>query len=62
MKNRNRETDVENKRMDSEGWRGGMNWGTGMDIYTLLTPCIKQRTSEKLLYSLENLTQCSVVT
>jgi len=39
-----------------------MNWGTGMDIYTLLTPCIKQRTSEKLLYSLENLTQCSVVT
>ena len=60
MKNRNRETDVENKCMDSEGWRGGMNWGTG--IYTLLMFCIKQRTNEKLLYSSENLTQCSVVT
>ena len=40
-----RDTDVENKRMDTnEGKRGGgggggMNWEIGIDIYTLI--CIK---------------------
>ena len=41
----NRDTDVENKRMDTKGgkWRGqvggGMNWEIGVDMYTLI--CIK---------------------
>ena len=30
---------------------GGMNWETGMDIYTLLILCIKEITNENLLYS-----------
>ena len=38
LRNRNRVTDVENKRTvtkgESEG--GGINWETGVDIYTLL--------------------------
>ena len=41
---RNRDTDVENKRMDTKGgkWQGGgggMNCEPGIDIYTLI--CIK---------------------
>ena len=49
LQGRNRDTDVENKHMDTkEGkWRGGgvgrgdggMNWEIGIDIYTLI--CIK---------------------
>ena len=49
MQSRNRDTDVENKRMDTKGgkWRvgwgggggGGMNWEIGIDMYTLI--CIK---------------------
>ena len=47
LQGRNRDTDVENKRMDTnggkQGWRrgggGGMNWEIGIDIYTLI--CIK---------------------
>ena len=47
LQGRNRDTDVENKRMDTNGgkqwWRrgggGGMNWEIGIDIYTLI--CIK---------------------
>ena len=51
--------------MDTKGEKqgrggGGMNWETGIDIYTLL--CIKQITNENLLYSIGNSTQCSVVT
>ena len=35
---RNRDTGVKNKRMDTKGLRrGGMNWETGIDKYTLLT-------------------------
>ena len=38
-----RDTDVENKRMNTKvaggGEGGGMNWEIGIDIYTLL--CIK---------------------
>ena len=40
---RNRDTDVENKYMDTKGGNGGwgvggggMNWATGIDIYTLI--------------------------
>ena len=40
LQSRNRDTDIENKRMDTKGGRGGgMNGGIGIDIYTLL--CIK---------------------
>ena len=38
----NRDTDVENKRMDTKGeGGGGMNWEIRIDIYTLLILCIK---------------------
>ena len=43
------------------GWRG-MNWEIGIDIYILLTLCIKLVTNENLLYSTGNSTQCSLVT
>ena len=41
LQGRNRDTDVENKRMDSKGgkWVGGggvMNWKIGIDIYKLI--------------------------
>ena len=37
LQSRNRDTDVENKRMDTKGeGGGGMNWEIGIDIYTLL--------------------------
>ena len=42
LQGRNRDTDVENRRMDTKGWKwgggggGGMNWETGIDIYTLI--------------------------
>ena len=40
LQSRNRDTDVENKRMDTKGGReGGMNWEIGINIYSLL--CIK---------------------
>ena len=44
LQSRNRDTDVENRRMNSKGgkWKGaadGMNWEIGIDIYTLI--CIK---------------------
>ena len=43
LQGRNRDTDVENKRMDTKGGRGGkgvgMNWEIETDIYTLI--CIK---------------------
>ena len=42
-----------------EGWEGGVNWGTGIDIYTLL--CIKQTTNENLLHSSGNSTWGSVL-
>ena len=53
---RNRETDVENKRMDTKGGKPGgrgcgggvMNWAIGIDMYTLM--CIKLMTSKNLLY------------
>ena len=47
LQGRNRDTDVENKRLDTKrmdvcvggGGGGGMNWEIGIDIYTLI--CIK---------------------
>ena len=58
---RNRDTDIESKRMVTKGGKGcGMNWEIGIDIYTLLG--IKKITNENLLYSTWNSTQCSVVT
>ena len=37
LQGRNRDTDVENKRMDTKGGMGAgeMNWEIGIDIYTL---------------------------
>ena len=41
------ETQVENKRMDTQGGKGSeKNWETGTDIYTQLILCIKQITNE----------------
>ena len=56
LQDRNRDTDVENKPMDTKGgkWCGGgggggvMNWEIGIDIYTLI--CIKWITNKNLLY------------
>ena len=49
--------------MDTKAERGvGMNWEIGVDIYTLLILCVKQITSENLLYGTGNFIQCSVVT
>ena len=53
MQGRNRDTDVENKHMDTKGGKrsgggGGMNWEAGIDIYTLIG--IKQITNKNLLY------------
>ena len=45
LQGRNRDTDVESKHMDTKGGKqgcsggGGMNWGSGIDMYTLI--CIK---------------------
>ena len=41
LQGRNRDTDVENKRMDTKGgkWRGGDELGDWDDMYTLI--CIK---------------------
>ena len=40
--------------------RGGINWETGIDIYTLLY--MKQITSQELLHSTENSTQYCIIT
>ena len=53
MQGRNRDTDVENKHVDTKvgsggGVGGGMNWEIGIDMYTLI--CIKWITNKNLLY------------
>ena len=55
MQGRNRDTDVDNKLMDTKGgkprWGGGggvMNCSIGIDMYTLM--CIKLMTNKSLLY------------
>ena len=35
IQSRNRVTDIENKLMVTRGLRRGINWETGIDIYTL---------------------------
>ena len=58
LQGRNRDTDVENKCMDTKGGKRGcvcvcvMNWEVGIDIYTLI--CIKQITNKNLLYKKRN--------
>ena len=42
MQNRNRETDIENKCMNTKrGRRVWMNWEIGIDVHSLLIPYIK---------------------
>ena len=51
LQGRNRDTDVENKHMDTKGGKqggGGMNWEIGIDMYTII--CIKWMTNKNLLY------------
>ena len=50
LQSRNRDTDVENKRMGIKGkGGGGMNWEMGINIYTLFILCIKLITNENIL-------------
>ena len=58
VQSRNRDTDIENKCMDTKGERGwgGRNWQIGIDIYTLLLLSIKQITNENILYTTGNST------
>ena len=55
LQGRNRDTDVENKHMDTKGRKpqeggdgGVMNWAIAIDMYTLM--CIKWMTNKNLLY------------
>ena len=54
LQGRNRDIDVENKRMDTKGESGRvrgdgvMNWEIGIGMYTLI--CIKLMTNKNLLY------------
>ena len=55
MQGRSRDTDAENKRMDTKGGKlrwvghgGVLNWAIGLDMYTLM--CIKLMTNKNLLY------------
>ena len=55
LQGRNRDRDIEKKRMDTKGgWGcgGGMNWEIWIDIYTLI--CIKQMTYKNLLQKKNN--------
>lgn len=38
---RDRDTDAENRRVDTRGNRGGRNPETGIETYTLLVRCLK---------------------
>ena len=50
LQSRNRDTDVENKCMDTKvGW-GGRYWETGIDTYTLLILKKKRRKKPQLLW------------
>ena len=62
LQSRNRDTDVENKRMDNKGERRERRIEIGIDTYMLLIPCIKSITNENLLCSTGNSTQFSTVT
>ena len=62
FKSRNRLIDLEDKFMVTrgEGWRGGIAWELGIDMYTLLYS--KQITNKDLLHSTGNAAQYSVIT
>ena len=61
LQGRNRDADVENGRVDTEGeGKSGMNWEIRIDIYTL--PCVKEIASGNLLYSPGSSAWCSVMT
>ena len=48
LRSRNRDTDIENKNLDTKrGKGGGMNWEIGIDIYIIA--CRKHVTNENLL-------------
>ena len=56
MPSRNRDTDEENKHMDTKQEReGGMNWEIGIDIHTLLIPCTKHRGASQVALVVKNL-------
>ena len=57
LQKRERVTDVENNLMVNKEKRGGINWETGIDIYTLLY--IKQITNKDLLYNEGNSIFCN---
>ena len=57
LQRRNRDTDIENKHIDTKGEReDGMNWEVETDIYTPLILCIKKITNENLPYRTGNST------
>ena len=61
LQSRNRDTDTDNKHMDTKEKREGkMNWEIEINIY--MPQYIKQICNENLLYSSGNSTQGSVVT
>ena len=45
---------------DGKGWEGGIDWETGIDVYTPLY--LKQITNKGLLYSTGNSAQYSLIT
>ena len=61
LQGRNRDTDIENRLLDSarEG-KGGTNQESSIETYTL--PCVKQMASKKLLYTVGSSAWCSVMT
>ena len=61
LQGRNRNTDVENRHVNTGGeGEGGMNWEIRIDICTL--PWVRQIASGNLLYSTGSSTRCSVMT
>ena len=41
MQNRNRDTGIENKHMDTKRGRSWVNWEIGIGIYKLLILCVE---------------------
>ena len=60
LKSRNRDADVKNGHVNGGEGKGGMNWESSIDIYTL--PSRKYIASGELLYSTERSAWCSVMT
>ena len=63
LQTRNRDTDIENKHLDTKGGEvGGMNWEFGTDIYGTTDNMSKIVSAENLLNSAGDASQSSVVT